>query len=87
MKGPTGLVLILCVNLVMGRSDEHDNFCKPLEDWGPLTYTTEERTLCRSVIEKDCQPLTERLCLEITDINCQVSQISKSSFSIYSLVV
>jgi len=51
---------------------EHENFCKPLEDYGPRQDVMDERTVCRTEMKKECQPITETGCLNVTEISCEV---------------
>ena len=63
-------VLAVCVHSVLGSQG---NFCRALEDYGPRTDTMEERRVCQTRFEKECQPVTVSDCIEVTDLSCQVN--------------
>ena len=65
------VVLKVLVTLIGGVVGKHDNFCRPLEDYGPREDVMEERKVCRTTFEKDCQPVSEADCMEVTELRCE----------------
>ena len=65
--------------VVGGVSGKHDNFCRPLEDYGPRSDTMEERQVCQTSFEKDCQPVTVSDCMEVTELRCEVNLFTSCS--------
>ena len=61
---------------VLGRQD---NFCRPLEDYGPRTETMEERHVCQTSFEKECKQVTVADCMEVTELSCQVNLFTNCS--------
>ena len=55
-----------------------DNFCHDLEDWGEPYSRKVEVTLCKSVLEKKCMERSEHMCMEVTEVDCEVSSESES---------
>ena len=70
---------ILVVGLVSFVSGAHDNFCRPLEDYGPRSDTMEERQVCQTSFEKDCQPITVSDCMDVTELRCEVNLFTNCS--------
>ena len=60
------------MTVMKGVVSKHDNFCRPLEDYGPREDVMEERKVCKTTFEKDCQPVTESDCMEVTELRCEV---------------
>ena len=58
---------------------EHDNFCRPLEDYGPRSDIMEERQVCQTSFEKDCQPVTVSDCMDVTELRCEVNLFTNCS--------
>ena len=56
-----------------GVVGKHENFCRPLEDYGPREDVMEERQVCKTSFTKDCQPVTKSDCMEVTELRCEVS--------------
>ena len=71
-----GLIVLLkvLVAVMRGVVSKHDNFCRPLEDYGPREDVMEERKVCKTSFEKDCQPVTESDCMEVTELRCEVRE-------------
>ena len=53
-------------------SGKQDNFCRPLEDYGPRSDIMEDRQVCQTSFEKNCQPVTVSDCMDVTELRCQV---------------
>ena len=66
----------MLVSTVLG---EHDNFCRPLEDYGPRSDIMEERQVCQTNFEKDCQPVTVSDCMDVTELKCEVNLFTNCS--------
>ena len=60
------------VTILSGVKCKHENFCRPLEDYGPREDVMEERQVCRTTFEKDCQPVTVSDCMDVTELRCEV---------------
>jgi len=71
--------MISVVGLVSFVSGAHDNFCRPLEDYGPRSDTMEERQVCQTSFEKDCQPVTVSDCMDVTELRCEVNLFTNCS--------
>jgi len=56
-----------------GVKCKHENFCRPLEDYGPREDVMEERQVCRTTFEKDCQPVTVSDCMDVTELRCELN--------------
>jgi len=66
------LLYLLVLSAFVGVLGEHENFCKPLEDYGPRSDTTESRHVCKTEMKKNCQQISESGCLEVTELRCEV---------------
>ena len=64
-----------------GVVSKQDNFCRPLEDYGPREDGMEERKVCKTTFEKDCQPVTEADCMEVTELRCEVRKQEMNSMA------
>ena len=65
-----GLVLVLMtVSLVAGK---HDNFCRPLEDYGPRYDKMEQREVCGTTFQKACEVIRASDCMNVTELACEV---------------
>jgi len=69
-------MVLVMVGAVLGRQD---NFCRPLEDYGPRTDTMEERHVCQTRFEKECKPVTVAECMEVTELSCEVNLFTNCS--------
>ena len=56
-----------------GAWGKHDNFCRPLEDYGPRYDRMEERSVCQTLFQKACQPVRVSDCMNVTELQCDVS--------------
>ena len=52
---------------------KQDNFCRPLEDYGPRYDRMEERSVCETHFQKSCQPVRVSDCMNVTELQCEVS--------------
>ena len=59
-----------------------DSFCRDLTDYGDLEYINETVIVCSSKLEKTCENRTVDLCLNVTEIECEVD----TDTDLYSLV-
>merc|ERR1711892_133024 len=66
------LSLVVLVMVFRGAVSKHENFCRPLEDYGPREDVMEEREVCKTSFTKDCQPVTESDCMEVTELRCEL---------------
>ena len=58
-----------------------DNFCHDLEDWGEPYNRRVQVNLCKSVLEKTCMERSEHMCMEVTEVDCEVSSESRVRLS------
>lgn len=75
-KGSTLLVLVIFEVLGAVVADSHNNFCRPLEDYGPRTDAMEERNVCNTNFEKSCELVEVEDCMEITELHCELELIT-----------
>ena len=54
-------------------SGKQENFCRPLEDYGPRYDRMEERSVCQTSFQKSCQPVSHSDCMNVTELQCDVS--------------
>ena len=52
---------------------KQENFCRPLEDYGPRYDRMEERSVCQTSFQKSCQPVRHSDCMNVTELQCDVS--------------
>ena len=70
-----GLALVLMmVSLAAGK---HDNFCRPLEDYGPRYDNMEEREVCSTTLQKSCEVIRASDCMNVTELACEVGNVLK----------
>ena len=62
----------MLVTVLRGVVSKHENFCRPLEDYGPREDVMENRQVCRTSFEKDCKPVTVSDCMDVTELRCEV---------------
>ena len=72
--------------MMRGVASKHDNFCRPLEDYGPREDVMEERRVCKTSFEKDCQPVTEADCMEVTELRCEVREQEVNATDVSSFI-
>ena len=65
------LVAIAVLDSVTANKD-HNNLCRDLTDFGDLTYINETVQVCTSTLEKKCDPITVKECLDVTEMLCEV---------------
>ena len=65
-------VILLVVGL-QGATADQENFCRPLEDYGPRYDRMEERNICQTHFQKACQPVRVSDCMNVTELQCDVS--------------
>ena len=63
--------VLVVVAMVAGQ--QH-NFCRPLEDYGPRSDLMEERSVCQTSFQKSCQPVRVSDCMNVTELQCEVSR-------------
>ena len=68
-----GLLGVMTVLVVRSLGSHQDNFCLPLEDWGPREDQFKDRFTCRTSLVKECQENTVNMCMNLTELNCKVS--------------
>ena len=51
---------------------KQENFCRPLEDYGPRYDSMEERRVCATHFQKSCQPVRTSDCMNVTELACEV---------------
>ena len=70
-------MLMFSVLFVLGAVEvtrgKQDNFCRPLEDYGPRYDRMEERSVCETHFQKSCQPVRVSDCMNVTELQCEVS--------------
>ena len=71
-KGYYVKCLQVVVTVCRGVEGKHDNFCRPLEDYGPREDKMEERNVCTTTFIKECKSETHNECLDVTELNCEV---------------
>jgi len=71
-----GSILLIFKLLQVVVGDSHDNFCRPLEDYGPRTDAMEERSVCSTNFEKSCELVEVEDCMEITELHCELELIT-----------
>ena len=64
---------VLVLVWLQGARAEQHNFCRPLEDYGPRYDAMEERSVCQTHFHKSCQPVTVSDCMNVTELQCDVS--------------
>ena len=74
------------MTMMKGVASKHDNFCRPLEDYGPREDVMEEREVCKTSFEKDCQPVTEADCMEVTELRCEVREQEVNATDVSSFI-
>ena len=75
-----GLALVLMmVSLAAGK---HDNFCRPLEDYGPRYDNMEEREVCGTTFQKSCEVIRASDCMNVTELACEVGNVVKILYSL-----
>ena len=62
----------MLVTVLRGVVSKHENFCRPLEDYGPREDVMENWQVCRTSFEKDCKPVTVSDCMDVTELRCEV---------------
>ena len=65
--------MVVSLSLFFSVLARTENFCQDLQDWGPAYDRRVNVSLCRSVLEKDCKPQTKQMCMEVTEVDCEVS--------------
>merc|ERR1711881_70508 len=73
------LSFVVLVTVMRGVVSKHENFCRPLEDYGPREDIMEERKVCKTSFTKDCQPVTESDCMEVTELRCELELTTNCS--------
>lgn len=77
--------LVVCVSVmvtvVMGK---HDNFCRPLEDYGPRYDRMEEREVCGTTFQKQCEVIRASDCMNVTELACEVCRVLCSDLQFMS---
>ena len=73
MVGQMSSVVVVLAVLLVGARGKEDNFCRPLEDYGPRYDRMEERSVCQTLFQKSCQPVQVRDCMNVTELQCDVS--------------
>ena len=74
------VLLQVVVTLLGSAIGKHNNFCRPLEDYGPREDNMEERQVCQTTMVKDCKPVTESDCMDITELRCEVRFLHKRNY-------
>ena len=71
----TRMLMVLVVGLMAARTEgsQHDNFCVPLEDWGPRADQYEDRVICRTSLAKEREEREVNMCMNVTELRCEVS--------------
>ena len=67
------------VSLFSGLMAKTDNFCEDLEDWGPVYNRAVNVSVCKTVLEKNCTQFTDRQCMEVTEVECEVELFTNCS--------
>ena len=67
--------------MIVSVTGKHDNFCRPLEDYGPRYDQMEERYVCKTQFEKKCEPVQVSRCMNVTELSCEVSLQRKCSIT------
>ena len=76
-------VIVVVVSFLLGSVlSLKDSFCRDLTDYGDLEYINETVIVCSSNLEKTCENRTVDLCLNVTEIECEVD----TDTDLYSLV-
>lgn len=65
------LVALSLVGYSLGNT--HENFCRPLEDYGPRIDKMEKRQVCQTKFIKNCEPVTVTDCMQVTELRCEVN--------------
>ena len=65
--------VVLVLVWLQGAWAEQHNFCRPLEDYGPRYDAMEERSVCQTHFHKSCQPVRVSDCMNVTELQCDVS--------------
>merc|ERR1712036_14266 len=73
------LSFVVLETVMRGVVSKHENFCRPLEDYGPREDIMEERKVCKTSFTKDCQPVTESDCMEVTELRCELELTTNCS--------
>jgi len=71
-------VFVLGIVVVNGK---HDNFCRPLEDYGPRYDQMEERLVCETQLEKSCEPIRVSDCMNVTELACEVNLFTRCAMN------
>ena len=69
----SSLLGLMTVLVARSAGSHQDNFCLPLEDWGPRVDQFQERITCRTSLVKVCQEETVKMCMNLTELKCKVS--------------
>ena len=67
------MLFVLAVLEVEVARGNQENFCRPLEDYGPRYDRMEERSVCETSFKKSCQPVRVSDCMNVTELQCEVS--------------
>jgi len=70
---PTCRLLVAFSVIGLATADTHENFCRPLEDYGPRIDKMEERQVCQTNFVKNCEPVTVADCMQVTELRCEVN--------------
>ena len=65
-------LVLMTVSLVAGK---HDNFCRPLEDYGPRYDKMEQREVCGTTFQKSCEVIRASDCMNVTELACEVGNV------------
>jgi len=73
------LVFLVATSLLGSvKGNEHD-LCTDLMDYGDLTFINETVTVCSYNIEKTCEDKTEDMCMDLTELDCEVELFTNCS--------
>jgi len=73
--------VVLVLVWLQGAWAEQQNFCRPLEDYGPRYDAMEERSVCQTHFHKSCQPVRVSDCMNVTELQCDVNLFTTCSMN------
>jgi len=62
-------VVLACI---CANTQADGNFCKPLLDYTKIYNKVLEVSVCRTRLEKECKEVNKKLCLNVTEMKCEV---------------
>jgi len=67
-------VLVIMISVISWTTvlASKGNFCKPLLDYSEKKDRIENVTVCRTKMEKKCEDVRKKLCLNVTEMKCKV---------------